>query len=89
MDLNISEFYVTWVGGLLAMIRAVQSFLFTPMEELFSWLPDFSVPNLLIQLIGSIYPPFLETSLASLLLGGGIIVLLVWRLILFIVDVIN
>lgn len=88
MDLNISQFYQTWVGGLLSMIRAIQDFLFTPMQEIFSWLPDFSPPNLLIQLLGAVYPPFLEASLASLILGGGIIVLLVWRLIVFIVDLI-
>lgn len=89
MDLNIYDFYVTWVGGLLSMIRSIKDFLFTPMQDIFSWLPDFSAPNLLIQLIGSIYPPFLEASLASLILGGGIIVLLVWRLLVFITDVIN
>lgn len=88
MDLNLYDFYSTWIGGLLQMIRAVQQFLFSPISTWFDIFPDFSGLGMFGNLLDSVFPGFMSMNLASVILGGGIIVLLVWRLVIFILDIV-
>lgn len=89
MDFNFYEFYSTWVGGLLQMIRAVQQFLFSPISTWFDIFPDFSGLGMFGSMLDRVFPGFMSMNLASVILGGGITVLLVWRLVIFILDIVS
>lgn len=78
------------IAGLLAMIDAVNVFLFSPISQLLeSYLPHLGALNRFIDLVQVVFPGFLSISFSEIILGGGIVFLLVWRVCMFFIDLVS